>query len=379
MTELPTLYQYDKKGRVRQWRTWADGDTVFVEHGMQGGKLQVKTTKCKAKNVGKANATTPEEQAVLESKAKWVFQIQREDYAEDVEESGKQLRPMLALDYTKVPHRVNFENAYGQPKLDGLRLIVGRQRIDENHGDNHLMMTRKGEQYQVPHLVEPTMWLLHSINTDPLVNGRCLGLDGEAYLHGLPLQTITSYARKYQSGKTETLEFHLFDLIIPGMSFENRYSLLWAYLGNHNYEHLDLVPSTRINDKDHLKQLHDEYAGQGYEGIMIRHGHSEYEIGDRSPHLFKYKEFLETEVKIVDMWEDLNQNAMWSCVTKDGHEIDVTPKRTHKERKEMLLNPDQWIGQWVTIKYQQETVDGKPQFAVGLGIRECDDEGNPIV
>ena len=125
---------------------------------MVDGKKQSKTTKTKSKNIGKSNETSPEEQAILEAKAKWVKQIEREDYNEVPENSGKQLRPMLALDYRKVPHRVNWENACSQPKLDGLRLTAGTRWIAR--GSRHRDRTSSLQHSRrCPMLLAPTCWL----------------------------------------------------------------------------------------------------------------------------------------------------------------------------------------------------------------------------
>ena len=136
---FPTLYKYDSKGKVRQWDVTTDGDKVIVSHGVKDGKKVEQTTVCKPKNIGKRNETTAEEQAVLEAKSKWTKQIEREDYHEILELSGQQVRPMLALDYLKVPHRVNWDEVVAQPKLDGLRLVSGHRYRDFRSGDIEMM------------------------------------------------------------------------------------------------------------------------------------------------------------------------------------------------------------------------------------------------
>ena len=79
---LPTLYSIDSKQNIRQWRVWTEGADIIVEHGLMGGKLQQKRTTAKAKNTGRANATTAEEQAKLEAQSKWNAQVKLEDYAD---------------------------------------------------------------------------------------------------------------------------------------------------------------------------------------------------------------------------------------------------------------------------------------------------------
>lgn len=374
---FPTLYSIDSKNKIREWGVHVDGDKVVVTHGLFDGKKQEKVTVCSGKNIGKANETTPEEQAILEANSKWTHQVLREDYAETPEDSGKQLRPMLALDYRKVPHRVVWEDATAQPKLDGLRLTAGRRWVDDGI---HEMMTRKGEVYQVPHINEPSKAMLSIVNE--LCGNTCQALDGEAYIHGMPLQKITSLARKYQKGKTEKLKFYIFDLVIRDMPFIERHKILTdaykIYCEKYNNEVFEIVGVDAISSDEDMKLLHGKYIVEGYEGLMIRHKSGMYDIAKRSPNLFKYKEFFEDEALITDVWEDANGNAMLTVKQKNGKFCDVTPKRTHDERKEML-NDSTLVGKWITVKYQAFTEDDIFQFPVGMSLRECDENGEPLV
>ncbi len=376
---LPTLFQRDSKGKVRQWRVWTEGNTIVVEHGIQDGKLQQKRTVAKPKNVGKVNETTAEQQAIVEAQAKHRQQIEREDYNEDVDKAGLQTRPMLAHDYHKVPHRVDWNRVCAQPKLDGLRLVAGYRHSDVPKFE---MLTRKGETHNVAHIVPEAEMLFQIVNNH--VNGACLALDGEVYLHGRPLPWINSRAKKYYEGETESLEYHLFDLVIPGMGFKARHDVLIGALRDyrarnfHAKSKLVFVGVDEMSSKDEMRELHGRYVEEGYEGLMIRHTNGAYAVGDRSADLFKYKHFLDEECQIIEIWEDLNGNAMLTVQRKNGVTVDVTPKRTHEERKAMLERHD-LKGRWITVKYQAETPDGSLQFPVGLGLREVNDDGEPIV
>ncbi len=377
---LPTLYSTDSKGKVRQWRVWTEGAEVVVEHGLVGGKLQEKRTTSKAKNTGRANATTPEEQAALDAKSKWTAQIKLDDYAENPADANKQLRPMLAHDYHKVSHRVDWKRVLAQPKLDGLRLTYGHRWAEKT--DNPELLTRKGETYKLPHLEEHADRLLRAINEAldevfPGQNMTCQALDGEVYYHGMPLPKIVSRARKYQKGVTEELEYWLFDLVIPGLGFGDRYTILKEALEMMPHPAFRLVDVHQLTEQT-LHQQHGVYVEAGFEGLMIRHVDGPYKIAGRSADLFKFKLFADEECLILDIWEDQNGNAMFSVRRKNGVELNVTPKRTHEERKALLGRTD-LIGKWLTVKYQTETPDGNLQFPVGLDLRECDDQGNPIV
>ncbi len=64
---MGTLFKKDTKGKVRYLKVWSEGATIFNESGLLNTDSPVIHTKeAKAKNVGRSNATTPEEQATLE-------------------------------------------------------------------------------------------------------------------------------------------------------------------------------------------------------------------------------------------------------------------------------------------------------------------------
>lgn len=387
---LPTLYQLDSKGKARQWRVWTEGATIVVEHGIQNGKLQEKRTKAKPKNIGKVNETTAEEQALREAQSKWNAQKDREDYHEEIEKAGRQTRPMLALDYRKVPHRVRWDDVIVQPKLNGHRLCCGYRYAAPDHYPEGMersfeMMTRKGESHCVDHLRDPADLLL--VECNEILSRRGLptahAVDGETYKHGWTLPQIASRSKKYYRGETELLEFHAFDLVVHNVPFLTRYTVLEEAIGGLQDDNLGgglaLVPVHKIVNEEQLIALHGEFLEQLYEGIIIRHAGGFYRNGDRSPDLFKYKIFFDEETKIINVWEDLNGLAMFTCQRKSGKVVKVTPKRSHEERREMLARADEWVGQWITTQYQSETPDGSLEFPVGLDIRECDEDGEALL
>ena len=388
---LPVLYAYDNKGKVRMWAVTVNSDTYTCWHGLLDGKWQSKTTKVKGKNIGRANETSPETQAEQEALSEWKSKRDLEDYNTDVTQSGLQLRPMLALDYLNAGHRVDWDNWYAQPKLDGLRLVIGNSiKRDKYLPADMKLASRKGIQYKLQHLIEDADKLLQYANA--LCDNKCLALDGEAYKPGLPLQVINSYAKAYKAGLTESLEYHVFDLIIQDMPFEERYKILVkAFEKLKTDSKLTLVPAGVCSSEQQMKQQHGTWVEQGYEGIMLRKGSGNYSINQRSVNLFKYKTFFDDEFCIKEVWEDSNGNAMFKLTipagkelnhaggvfqTKQATEFDCTPRCTHEERKQMLT--EDLVGKWITVKYQDITKDGIPTFGVGLTIRNCDEQGNPL-
>ena len=63
------LYKKDTKGKIRFLKIWADSGNLYQESGVLNGKSVIHTKVCNAKNIGKSNETTPEEQAKSESES----------------------------------------------------------------------------------------------------------------------------------------------------------------------------------------------------------------------------------------------------------------------------------------------------------------------
>jgi hypothetical protein len=47
-----TIYAPNKDKSIQEWSVYVEGNTVIVEYGKWGGKLQSKKTVCEAKNKG---------------------------------------------------------------------------------------------------------------------------------------------------------------------------------------------------------------------------------------------------------------------------------------------------------------------------------------
>jgi DNA ligase-1 len=65
------FYRLDSKGKVRLWEIKVTGNLIETWDGVLDGKLKyTPDTVSEGKNIGKANETTPEEQALLNAERK---------------------------------------------------------------------------------------------------------------------------------------------------------------------------------------------------------------------------------------------------------------------------------------------------------------------
>jgi len=357
---LNTLYKLDQKGRIRQWTIMHDDISYTVYHGLSDGKQIEKTTKVKAKNIGKANETSLPEQAKKEAEALWLKQRDRECYLEDLEDEPHHIEPMLALDYSRVPHRVDWDDTiFGQAKLDGVRAIY------DSYKDPNVLQSRKGIDYPLIKLANKLLFVQNQL-------GINYPIDGEIYLHGQTLNRIHGAAVSPKE-LTDSLDFYIFDIVAPGIPYSMRRKLLESIDTSMLPLNIKILTSFEITE-DRVQQEHDRIVTAGFEGIMLKGGSGEYELGFRSPHLFKYKNFKEKEFEIIDVIPDKEGQGIlvYKIIHPDNSICDFKSRMrgTNEERVELLENKHNYIGKQGTVRFFSYTEYGIPQFPVTVAINQ---------
>jgi len=251
------------------------------------------------------------------------------------------LRPMLAQTY-RPGMKLNFP-VYGQPKLDGVRAIL----------EDGEFYSRNGKRFEhIKHLA--------------FGYPRDFVFDGEIYVHGWSFQRIVSALKRRQMD-TLSLHFHVFDVIITHLDFEDRLLTLRT----------DTVPgmprplTTRtLGNHDEIQEYLNSQIMNGFEGIMLRPRDGMYEPGKRSKHLLKYKpERIEKEFEIIGAKEDEDGGVVWICQHK-SKEFSCRPMGSLAERQTLLQNCEHEFGKMLTVKFQNYTDEGLPRFPVGVAIRD---------
>jgi DNA ligase-1 len=379
MTKFPTLYHKAKGGELRQWRTWADGDCLYTEHGMVGGVLQESCKKCVAKNVGKKNATTPETQAVFESEALHKFKLERK-YSLTPEEAQMPLMlPMLAHKYDKKKHNGAY---FIQPKLDGVRCIARWE------GNDVVLYSRQGKVYDVKHISEELKNVL----------GKDDVFDGELYIHGMQLQSQISLVKKPQPNSLK-IKYWVYDMPVvngnDGLGYNYRQQALGKIfddyyeaflkdfsieaLSNWNpaYDHrtyLVEVDTYYLDDTKLVNECLEKFIGEGFEGAILRGVNSEYLWGYRSDELLKVKTFQDSEFKIVDIIDGTGKmagHAIFVCQNDlTNSTFKAVPKMTMEMRADIWKNRLDYIGKSVTVSFFDRTEDSIPRFPVAVALRD---------
>lgn len=386
---IKKLYGKDKKGGYKVWSivTSTEGELV-ISYGKEGGKQTVKKETVAQKNVGKANETSLEEQAINEAQGRIKKQIDkgyREDKA-DLDELP--VLPMLAADYRKQGHRIEYP-CYGSVKYDGVRCLAKKK-----HGVTTLE-SRTGQPYDIPHIVEALSF--HMVDGDIW--------DGEVYVHGYELQDIVSAVkrtdtqkevdkaqRKYENAVGDAaiesayaelkeaelihqlrpkLEFHIFD-IVNDKPFVERVKDLDELTGIPVVTHfIKITQYLWVADEEDMKIQHKLAVEQGYEGLMLRNFIGMYESGKRSADLQKYKEFLDSEFKIVAILADKQGRGIFS-VKNDVNDLTFEVVMGNMAFREKLIeSPEEFVEKDLTVSYQTRYKGTLlPQFPTGVAVRD---------
>ena len=365
MTHLPRLFHKTSKGNINIWDIWPEGDTIHTKWGQKDGKQQEAAKVAKPKNVGKKNATTAEEQAVLEAKAMWTKKLDKKYYETEHEALNELVfLPMLADSFEKRKKFVT-EADYPvsiQPKLDGLRCLVywseGKVKL----------MSRGGKEYILPHISKAAQ--------DKKLGNQDV-LDGELYIHGESLQELNRLVRgSHKYPESVNVQYHVYDMISKGDT-DMPWSKREVALAEFGWVTTDPDPirftrTTEAFSEEEVLRAQRDLMRDGYEGAIVRLKHGKYRFGFRSKELLKVKSFQDAEFKITGFTNGVGKFSeciIYTCVTEEGNEFSVVPKGTFEERREMLAHGELHIGQMLKVQFADWTEDMIPQFPVGLCIR----------
>lgn len=366
MKTLPTLYKKTSTGAIQEWSIGVEKNVIVTIHGQSDGKKQrAEETIKEGKNIGKANETTPAEQALSEAMSKWEGKIKK-GYVEDVTRASAGEKdidggydPMLAHKFADHGHKIKYP-AYQQPKLNGHRCLA-----TINNGVATLWTRTRKPITSMPHIIKELQDVYPTGNHE---------LDGELYNHSYKdsFEHIASLIRQETPKPNCTdVEYHLYDQRSQS-GFGERSEDLRLKL--HCYEkakaglkYLRRVSTVSVKDEEEMISTFESFLKQGYEGGMARNANSPY-VGKRSYDLQKIKEFQDDEFPIVGIEEGRGSYAgcgIFICQAKNGDKFSVKMRGPKEQLKVFLDDPSIWKGKMLTVKYQYISVYGIPIFPVG--------------
>lgn len=368
-TNFAPLYSQNSDGSLQVWKITVQGNKIIRAFGRVGGAVQRTEDVIKrGKNIGRANETTPEQQAVAEAKSAWEKK-QKSGYHTDPKAAAAGqvskahiaggIDPMLAHKWSEQSHKIAYP-AFMQPKLDGIRCIAIVQ-----DGKCTLWTRTRKQIKSVPHIV--------ALLERAFPKGYA-ALDGELYNHTYrdQFEEIVSLVRKDKpDARCCVVQYHVYDTIAQG-DFQSRYD----WLVRHRTQLLEqgdavvLVPTVRVDAPEDVIQYFTDWRSEGYEGAMIRNN-AAYEH-KRSYNIQKIKEFDDAEFKIVGVEPGrgrMAECAVFVCQGKGG-EFRCKMEGALDTLKQYLDKPKSVIGKMLTVRYQGLTNGGLPRFPVGVIVRD---------
>lgn len=360
--ESPVMEAASKKGLSKYWKKIAfkDGDRVYLQteywqatkDGGESVHQKSEPELVLGKNIGRANETTPEDQAVKQLDSE-VLRQKDKGYVLPGEEASELPLPMLAQEFKKRQKKIKQYPVYVQPKLDGTRAL---------HRAGVGFWSRKGKMYisqVVQHL--------------DLGLGSTVTFDGELILPmGYTFQQTVSAIKKFDPELSPLLEYHIYDILDTGLDFSERYEILAGMLDRVDNPRIKLV-TTRQALAGEIESHHAEFMEQGYEGTMVRTSYGVYLPNHRSDDLLKLKDFEDAEFEIVDVLEGTAKevgHAIFVAKTAEGAQFNVRPRGTSEYRQGLWRDRQSLIGKFLTVRYQALTDGGVPRFPVGIAVRD---------
>lgn len=374
MKQFEKLYALDKKGKIRSFEIEVEvinlTHTIISKTGLLDGN---KVHNIKEVTRGKQGRSV-KQQAEFEANSRWEekmdegyksFDTLREAFSKRhnvttgyLEENERTIRnlydslgimwntsrnwtplPMLAEKYKRGKYKFPM---IAQRKYDGVRCIAINNPVR--------LCSRGGKYYTGLSHIERELKSIFAMFSN-------IALDGELYAHGVPLNRISGACRKEQRDIFEDytwIEYHVYDLAIPEKQAQRE--LLRDKIKQQfpHLRYIKIIKSEVVFSEKEVKQWHDLFVEDGYEGLILRQYDKPYMFSFRDNALLKYKEFIEEDFEIVGCDYDTNVGISSFCFNlalPDGREFGMRPVGSHEMWNEYLENIDKLIGKKATCKF----------------------------
>ena len=284
----------------------------------------------------------------------------------------KHFKPMLAHKFDN--KRVDWSKpVFIQPKLDGIRCIMTADGCYSRNGKKFM---------NVQHLYTKAIKDLFKVN--PL-----LVIDGELYNHDLRdnFEKIVSLVRKQKPTSQDRkdarklIQYHVYDFV---MAYKGKLDLIESDMNRYEKrmhqlvcsdmygKHIRYVHAQRVANFDTAKKLHIKYKSQGYEGSILRLD-GPYKCG-RSYDLMKFKDFSDTEAKIVSWVEGKGKRrgtiGKFIAIDSDGIRFGMPVMDNFKYLQKNFKNMQDWVGKTATFTYFERTKAGSYRHPLFKAIRD---------
>jgi ATP-dependent DNA ligase len=286
-------------------------------------------------------------------------------------------KPMLAYPVSSKPIDYNNKLIFIQPKLDGVRCViqanVKRHILTPDLNEIEVKAySRTGKEWKnIDHILEQL--------TPFFIKFPNVVLDGELYNHDLRdnFEKIISLVRKTKPTDEDRLEaskltqFHCYDIIDEELPFDQRNEFInqaLMLMGDSIY----IVDTNMVFREDDAKVYHARNLDKGYEGSIVR-TNGTYQC-KRSHNLRKFKDFQDSEAKIVDWVEGKGKRigtiGKFVAVDVDGNEFGMPVMDKFEYLQNNFKEMQGWVGKTATFTYFERTKAGSYRHPLFKTIRD---------
>ncbi len=261
---------------------------------------------------------------------------------------------MLAPNELPVVTQVKFPR-YIQPKVDDYRAVYKSQAL----------WSRSGMTFANENLDEHFSALFEV--SDYVV-------DGGLYAHGIKFNALQKILNNQTAPLPKTLKFHVWDCIPVqdweyqscNLTYEKRLKLLREVVANiGDRQKIIDIPTDLVQSSKEAIEHYKKYLKQGYEGGMLKDPQGLYRwkrVSIKSGEVMKLKPYKSVDLEIKGIYdgEGERKGIMAGGVTVDYKGVDVRCGSgfDHPTLKDMMHNPDNYIGKTIEIRYLEVTEDG---------------------
>jgi len=260
-----------------------------------------------------------------------------------------------------------------QPKLDGVRCVIQANPLDYDYYSLRIVAySRTGKEWKnIDHILE---------QLEPFFQKYPhIILDGELYNHDLRdnFEKIISLVRKTKPTDEDRLEaskltqFHCYDIIDEELPFDQRNEFInqALMLMGDSIHTLDTV---MVFDEDEAQSIHRSNLKKGYEGSIVRTNDT-YQC-KRSHNLRKFKDFQDSEAKIIDWVEGKGKRigtiGKFVAIDAAGNKFGMPVMDKFEYLQSNFKEMQGWVGKTATFTYFERTKAGSYRHPLFKTIRD---------
>lgn len=280
------------------------------------------------------------------------------------------IKPMLAKKEQDVTNRKIFEKRWlASRKINGVRCLMYW------NGNKILTASRGGSDYNhsTTHLTE------HPILIEIFKIYPTLILDLELYKFGKSLQQCSGAARLEKNAyDCDWLEMYVYDCYFtdcPEKTADDRINFLKDISTLYNFTfnpirewnegelQLQMVPHSEVCGWNNMRNLHDSFVNEGWEGLVIRDPEKAYKPNSRGNQMIKIKQYIDDTFKIVGYELGLrgSEDMVFICEMKDGRTFKASPIGNRAIKQEYVDNfEEKYKNHLGDCKYFELSDEGKP-------------------